>query len=79
MHDFKAPSLSREGWGESLGWVSPSFREGRHLTLHLNTLSSNELHRMVKFFYLMQLFNNTTSIHSEMIQGIRLNYGIYMV
>ena len=26
-------------------------------TLHLNSLSSNVLHRMVKFFYLLQLFN----------------------
>ena len=52
---------------------------GRLLALHRNTLSSNELHRMVKFFYLMQLFNNTTSIHSEMIQGIRFNYGFTVI
>ena len=81
MHDCKAPSL-REGWGGlplpkqgGLGWVSswggsPLPRErvgrGRLLTLHRNTLSSNELRRKVKFFYLLQLFNDTISIHSEM-------------
>ena len=66
----KAPSLSREGWGGSpvgLGWVSPSFgRVGVFLTLHRNPLISNELRCTVKFFYLMQLFNNTISIQSEM-------------
>ena len=35
------------------------------LTLHLNSLSSNVLHRTVKFFYLLQLFNDTISIHLE--------------
>ena len=35
-------------------------------TLHLNSLSSNVLHRTVKFFYLLQLFNNTISMHPEM-------------
>ena len=55
----KTPSLNREGWGGSpppLGRVSFS-------TLHLNTLSSNKLHRKVKLFYLLQYLYNTTSIH----------------
>ena len=62
-------SLPKQG---GQGWVSPSFREGPGwvLTLHRNPLPSNELHRTVKFFYLLQLFNNTiqdtTSIHPEM-------------
>jgi len=53
----KAPSRSREGWGALV--------EGG-LTLHRKTLSSNELHQMVKFFYLLQHLNNTISTHSEM-------------
>ena len=55
----KTPSLNREGWGGSLV-------VGCLLTLHRNVLSSNKLRRTVKFFYLMQLFNNTISIHPEM-------------
>ena len=57
-------SLPKQG---GLGWVSPSLREGWGvLTLHRNPLISCVLQRTVKFFYLMQLFNNTISIHSEM-------------
>ena len=58
----KTPSLNREGWGGSL----PPLGRVSFLTLHRNTLSSNKLHRTVKFFYLMQLFKNTISTHSEM-------------
>ena len=50
-----ARPLPREGVGR-----------GCLLTLHLNSLSSNELHRTVKFFYLLQLFNDTISMHPEM-------------
>ena len=56
-------SLPKQG---GLGWVSPSLGRGCLLTLHHNPLSSNKLRRTVKFFYLMQLFNNTISTHSEM-------------
>ena len=41
-------------------------RRGCLLTLHLNSLSSSVLHHTVKFFYLLQLFNNTISMHPEM-------------
>ena len=53
----KTPSLNREGWGGS----PPPLGRAAFLTLHRNTLSSNKLRRTVKFFYLMQLFNNTIS------------------
>ena len=50
------------------GGPPPSGGLGRGclFTLHHNILSSNELHRAVKFFYLLQLFNDTISTHSEM-------------
>ena len=76
MPRHKTPSLNsslpKQG---GQGWVSPfpSGGVGRGrcpLTLHRNPLSSNKLHRTVKFFYLLQLFNNTiqdtTSIYPEM-------------
>lgn len=53
-------SLPKQG-----GWGGSPI-VGCLLTLHLNSLSSNELHRTVKFFYLLQLFNNTISMHPEM-------------
>ena len=67
MHDCRAPSLNREGGGGSppplgRGWGGVAVS----LTLHLNTLPSNKLHRTVKFFYLLQLFIDTISTHSEM-------------
>ena len=46
-------SLPKQG---GLGWVSCL---GRLLTLHRNILLSCKLHHTVKFFYLLQLFNNT--------------------
>ena len=55
----KAPSLNREGGVGLLLW-------GCLLTLHLTPLSSSVLHHTVKFFYLLQLFNNTISMHPEM-------------
>ena len=35
-------------------------------TLHRKTMKSIDLHRTVNFFYLLQLFNNTISMHPEM-------------
>ena len=62
MPRHKTPSLNREGWGGS----PVGLGRGLLLTLHLNSLSSNKLHRTVKFIYLLQHLYNTTSAHPEM-------------
>ena len=68
MPRHKTPSLNsslpKQG---GQGWVSPSLREGWGvLTLHRNPLISCMLYRTVKFFYLLQLFNDTIPTHPEM-------------